>query len=266
MLYLPGAKESWAFKIELVMPPTSTSKFCWMKPRLVMLKVKYCMKPAGTEWVWVADRSTFFSVYTPGNVRSRFSRTFIWQKTKLPNTFVCWTWLLSPWQAGWSLQCHRRQRRPCRLSSDPQWWKPGRRFECGCLQVFVLNCGDAGFKLRVTMVTGSMTGARNCPIDLKLITHHLRSFGFYQHSPSCQSRIGVLGMKMMMTDESWQWPTADHGKGHAGKHQLTSAAGPVTSALPTPTLYIVIFCQWWQRSWWLTLMMIMMTLILMTCI
>ena len=63
---------------------------------------------------------------------------------------------------------------------------------CSFLLGFVLNCGDAGFKLRVAVVTGSMTGARNCSIDLKLITRHLRSFGFYLHSPSSQSEIGVL--------------------------------------------------------------------------
>ena len=44
------------------MPSTMASKLCGMKPRLVMLKVKYCMKPAGTEWVCVAESSTFFSV------------------------------------------------------------------------------------------------------------------------------------------------------------------------------------------------------------
>ena len=54
----------------------------------------------------------------------------------------------------------------------------------------------------------------------------------------------------MMT-ESWPWPTDDYGKGHVGEYKLTSAAGPVTSALPTPTLYKVIFCRLWQWSWWL---------------
>ena len=105
--------------------------------------------------------------------------------------------------------------------------------------------------------------AGNCSIDLKLITHHLRSFGFYQHSPSCQSEIGVLVIQNQ--DEADRWPTDDDGAEHEGKYQLTSAAGPVTSALPTPTLYKVIFCQWGQRSWCLALMTTM-TLVLMTCI
>ena len=60
--YLPGAKDSWALCIDLVIPFTMASKLCGMKPRLVMLNVKYCMKPAGTEWVCVAESSTFFSV------------------------------------------------------------------------------------------------------------------------------------------------------------------------------------------------------------
>ena len=80
---------------------------------------------------------------------------------------------------------------------------------CRCLLGFVLNCWDAGFKLRVAVVTGSMTGARNCSIDLKLITRHLRSFGFYQHSPSCQSEIGVLVIQNQDDDDRC-WKNHDY--------------------------------------------------------
>ena len=120
----------------------------------------------------------------------------------------------------------------------------------------------------VTGITGSMTWAI---IDLKCDTYHLRSFGLNQRSPSFQSKIGFSVIKNLESRSWWQlmpesW-TDDHGEGHKDKYKdknkdkvkdkdkykVTSAAGPVTSALPTPTLYKVIFCQWWQWSWWLAL-------------
>ena len=39
-----------------------------------------------------------------------------------------------------------------------------------------------------------------------------------------------------------------HHHHHSHQNSPTSAAGPVTSALPTPTLYRVIFCGWRQWS------------------